>query len=47
MTLALLTLLGCEYEDVAKDYLFTNFANQKKRDINTYFNYWWDRFDKK
>ena len=46
MTLALLTLLGCEYKDIAKDYLFTNFANQKKRDINTYFNYWWDRLDK-
>ena len=45
MSLALLTLLGCEYKDIAKDYLFTNFAEEKKRDINTYFTYWWGRLD--
>ena len=46
MSLALLTLLGCEYKDIAKDYLFTNFGEEGKRDINKYFTYWWNRLDK-
>ena len=43
MTFALLILLGCEYNDVAKDYLFTNFSKQGYRSINYEFNIWWEK----
>ena len=46
MSFALLTLLGCEFKDIAKDYLFTNFGDQEKRDIETEFIYWWNSLDK-
>ena len=45
MSFSLLTLLGCEYKDIARDYLFTNFGDQDKRDINQEFMYWWDSLD--
>ena len=45
MSFALLTLLGCEYNDVAKDYLFTNFGVQGKREIDSEFNVWWGKLD--
>ena len=45
MTFALLTLLGCEYKDIARDYLFTNFCEQGSRDINSEFNQWWNKLD--
>ena len=46
MSFALLAFLGCEYNDIARDYLFTNFANQNKKDINTDFKGWWDKLNK-
>ena len=45
MTFALLTLLGCEYKDIIRDYLFTNFGVQGKREIKTEFMYWWNKLD--
>ena len=45
MSFALLALLGCEYNDIARDYLFTNFANQNQKDINTDFKGWWDKLN--
>ena len=45
ITFALLTLLGCDYNDVAKDYLFTNFGVQRQRDINTEFKTWWSKLN--
>ena len=43
MTFALLTLLGCEYNDIVRDYLFTNFSNDGYRDANSEFNDWWKK----
>jgi len=45
MTFALLTLLGCEYEDIARDYLFTNFDEQGSRNLDSEFNQWWNKLD--
>ena len=45
MSFAILTFLGCEYDDIARDYLFTNFGVQGKRDINSEFNIWWEKLD--
>ncbi len=45
MTFALLTLLGCEYKDIARDYLFTNFDEQGQRKIDSEFNNWWNKLD--
>ena len=45
MTFALLTLLGCEYKDIARDYLFTNFDEQGSRNIDSEFNSWWNKLD--
>ena len=42
MTLALMTLLGCEYNDMYRDYLFTNFGAQGSRD-NSDFTKWWKK----
>ena len=41
----LLTLCGCEYEDMARDYLFTNFTDQDVRLVESEFNKWYDRLD--
>jgi len=46
MSFALLSLLGCDYNDIAKDYLFTNFGRQGKRDINSEFKNWWEKLNK-
>ena len=45
MTFALMTLLGCEYKDIARDYLFTNFGVQGLRTINYEFTNWWAKLD--
>jgi protein tyrosine/serine phosphatase len=45
MTFALMTLLGCEYVDIARDYCFTNFGVQGSRDINSEFTTWWRKLD--
>ena len=45
MTFALMTLLGCEYNDIARDYLFTNFSMEGLRNINSEFTTWWSKLD--
>ena len=40
-----MTLLGCEYKDILKDYLFTNFGHQGKRDIDKEFKFWWEKLN--
>lgn len=45
MTFSLLTLLGCEFNDIARDYLFTNFGVQGERNINSEFMGWWTKLD--
>ena len=45
MSFALMTLLGCKYNDIARDYLFTNFGVQGLRDINSEFIKWWNKLD--
>ena len=45
MSFALMTLLGCKYDDIARDYLFTNFGVQGLRDINSEFIKWWNKLD--
>ena len=43
----LLTVCGAEYNDIARDYLFTNFSTQGSR-INNYeseFKQWWSKLD--
>ena len=48
MSSILLTLLGASYEDIAKDFLFTNFSIYGSREIETRFSFsWWmDELDK-
>ena len=45
MSFALMTLLGCEYKDIMKDYLFTNFSTHGMRSINSEFIHWWEKLD--
>ena len=45
MSFALMTLLGCEYNDIVRDYCFTNFGVQGSRDINSEFTKWWNKLD--
>ena len=45
MSFALMTLLGCEYKDIMKDYLFTNFSTHGMRSINSEFILWWEKLD--
>ena len=45
MTFSLMTLLGCELNDIKRDYLFTNFGVQGERNINNEFMGWWDKLD--
>ena len=46
ISFALLTLLGCEYEDIARDFCFTNFGQQGIRNINSSFQVWWNKLTK-
>ena len=41
----LLSLLGCEYEDMARDFCFTNFAQQGTREFENFI-MWWDKLAK-
>ncbi len=45
VTFILLTLCGVSYEDMARDYLFTNFTDQRIRYITSEFNNWWNKLD--
>ena len=45
ITFALMTLLGCEYNDIVRDYCFTNFGVQGSRNINSEFIIWWEKLD--
>ena len=42
MSFSLLVLLGCNYNDIIRDYLFTNFSNNGVRDVSE-INDWWDK----
>ena len=42
MSFALLVLLGCNYNDIIRDYLFTNFSNNGVREVSE-INDWWDK----
>lgn len=46
-TFMLLTLCGADYEDIARDYLFTNFSTHGSRSSNyqTEFKKWWSKLD--
>jgi len=44
VTFMLLALCGVQYEDIARDYMFTNFADQGKREIDA-LDEWWEQLD--
>ncbi len=46
-TFMLLTVCGAEYDDIARDYLFTNFSTQGSRVSNytSEFKQWWKKLD--
>ena len=44
MTFALMSLLGCEYNDMLRNYLFTNFGAEGSRD-NSDFSKWWKKLN--
>ena len=46
-TFMLLTVCGAEYEDIARDYLFTNFSTHGSRVSNyeSEFKQWWSKLD--
>lgn len=45
VTFMLLTVCGADYDDIARDYLFTNFSTQGARYIDSEFNNWWNKLD--
>ena len=45
MSFALLTLLGCDYKDIIRDYLFTNFSDDGYRDPTEEFDVWWKKLE--
>ena len=44
-TFMLLAVCGASYEDMARDYLFTNFSTHGARYIGSEFNNWWNKLD--
>ena len=45
VTMMLLTVCGASYEDVARDYLFSNFSTQGQRRLESEFVNWWNKLD--
>ena len=45
MSFALLTLLGCDYDDILRDYLFTNFSDDGYRNPEEEFDVWWKKLE--
>ena len=45
MAFGLFTLLGCEYNDIMRDYAFTNFGVQGSRNVNDAFKILWNKLD--
>ena len=45
VTFILLAVCGASYEDIARDYLFTNFAKERIRYLSTEFDNWWAKLD--
>ena len=45
VTFILLAVCGVSYEDMAHDYLFTNFANERIRYLSSEFDNWWAKLD--
>ena len=46
MTFALMSLLGCEYNDMLKNYLFINFGAEGSRDVSDFAS-WWKKLNKR
>ena len=44
-TFMLLTVCGAEYNDIARDYMFTNFSTQGLRSLDSEFKNWWSKLD--
>ena len=44
-TFMLLTVCGASYEDIARDYLFTNFSTHGQRTLDSEFENWWNKLD--
>ena len=45
VSFALLTLLGCDYDDILRDYLFTNFSDDGYRNPEEEFDVWWKKLE--
>ena len=45
VTFMLLAVCGVSYEDMAHDYLFTNFASERIRYLSSEFDNWWAKLD--
>ena len=45
VTFILLAVCGVSYEDMARDYLFTNFASERIRYLYSEFDNWWAKLD--
>ena len=45
VTFMLLTVCGVSYEDVARDYLFTNFSTHGQRCLSIEFDNWYSKLD--
>ena len=45
VTFMLLTVCGVSYEDAARDYLFTNFTDERIRELDSEFNNWYAKLD--
>lgn len=45
VTFILLVVCGVSYEDIVRDYLFTNFSTCGERNLDSEFNNWWKKLD--
>ncbi len=41
----LMTVCGAGYDDIVRDYLFTNFTNQGPRDVASELSKWWEKLE--
>ena len=45
VTFMLLAVCGVDYDDIARDYLFSNFTDQRSRELTSEFDNWWAKLD--
>ena len=45
VVLMLLAVCGVDYEDIARDYLFSNYTDQRIRELSSEFDNWWAKLD--